>query len=498
MSFYLALAILPLLLFCLLPLIFHRVSLLKISLLTLSVTALVAIFFWHFPILQLLISTTRGFFVAFDILLIIVGAIFFLEILKFIKVTNSLAFYLDSFSSDLRIQTIMLAWFLENFLEGIAGFGTPSTIVAPLLVALGLSPFKAVVIALLGNSTSVPFGAVGTPIRVGLTGIDLDQITIASTTAIYNYAGILVPIFMVWVLVSSSPHRRQLFFQALPFAIWSGIAFVLPSYVISLFGIEFPSIIGSIVGAILVLTTSHFKLFIPKTIFHPLTIDHKTSPHLPFIKVVSPYLLFIFLLIVSKIFLSPYQIQIPYISYSLNLFNPGLVFIVTSLVVSLSSKISYQIILGIFQKSLKKSIEPFLVIASMSAVVQIMNNTGNAYYQLQSMTKTFASLFTTQILGFMAPFIGAFGSFITGSATVSNLMFANSVYTASNFLNLNSIRIISLLLAGAGAGNMIAIADILAAKTVVGSKENLKTIIQTILPFCLIYLLIVSLLGLVI
>lgn len=498
MDLYLTLAILPFLLFCSLPLLFHRVSLLKISLLTLSLTAIIAGYFWSFPVSQLIISISRGFFVAFDILLIIIGAIFFLEVLRKIRVTNSLAYYLDNFSPDLRIQTIMLAWFLENFLEGIAGFGTPSTIVAPLLIALGISPLKAIIISLLGNSTSVPFGAVGTPIRVGLSGLSLDQTVIGSTTAIYNYVGILVPVFMVWVLVSSSSSKYTLFRQALPFAIWSGIAFILPSFIISLFGIEFPSIIGSIVGVLLIIITSHFKLFIPKTIYHPSRTVKTISWHLPIINTIFPYALFIILLVISKILLSNYSISIPFLTYSINLFNPGLVFIFTGLIVSQYSKIKSSDIFNILQLSLFKAVGPFLVIASMSAVVQIMNNSGTNPNQLPSMTKTFSRLFDTNLLMVIAPFIGALGSFITGSATVSNLMFANSVHAASIFLRFDPIKTISLLLAGAGVGNMVAIADVLAAKTVIGSKDTLKTILINILPYCLACLILIALLGLII
>jgi len=210
-SLRLILALSPFLIFCLLLLFRHSASLLKISFFTLFITIIIALLFWYCPLSVVTTSLFQGLLTAIDILLIIFGAIFFLEILKKNKVTESLALYLDNFSSDLRIQVIMLAWFFENFLEGIAGFGTPSTVVAPLLIALGLSPLKAVVIALLGNSTSVPFGAVGTPIRIGLAAVNPESISMATTTAFYNLTGFIVPLFMLWVLVSSEKNRKTLF-----------------------------------------------------------------------------------------------------------------------------------------------------------------------------------------------------------------------------------------------------------------------------------------------
>jgi len=491
----LVLAVLPFLIFCILLLFHYSASLVKISFFTLFLTIIIVVFFWYSPFSVIVSSLLRGLLIATDILLIIFGAIFFLEILKKNKVTKSLAFYLDHFSSDLRIQILMLAWFLENFLEGIAGFGTPSTVVAPLLVVLGLSPIKAVVIALLGNSTSVPFGAVGTPIRIGFAGIELDPISIASTTAIYNFVGLLVPVFMLWVLVSSKANRFTLFRQALPFAIWSGIAFVVPAYIVSLFGIEFPSILGSIVGIILVILTSRIGIFMPKITYNHSRVDIKSGNILPLRITILPYVLFIGLLILIKFFLSNVVIPLPFLSYSINLFNPGFIFIISTLIVAMYSKINLKETKKIVRLSFNKSIEAFLVIMAMSSVVQLMNNSENIAYQLPSVTQTISMLFSTQILPILAPFIGALGSFITGSATVSNIMFAPSVYSSSLFLGLNPVKILALTVVGAGAGNMIALTDVLVAKTVAGVRNSLKDIILLLLPYCLIYLILVALIG---
>lgn len=480
-SLRLILALSPFLIFCLLLLFRHSASLLKISFFTLFITIIIALLFWYCPLSVVTTSLFQGLLTAIDILLIIFGAIFFLEILKKNKVTESLALYLDNFSSDLRIQVIMLAWFFENFLEGIAGFGTPSTVVAPLLIALGLSPLKAVVIALLGNSTSVPFGAVGTPIRIGLAAVNPESISMATTTAFYNLTGFIVPLFMLWVLVSSEKNRKTLFQEAFPFALWSGIAFVVPSYIISFFGIEFPSILGSIIGILLVILTSRLDIFIPKNTYSYHQSKTKSVNVLSLRKTIFPYLLFIGLLIFSKLLL--------------NNANPGIVFIVTTLIVALYSQIKWSEIFNTGRLAIGKSIESFLVIGAMSAMVQLMNNSGNTLHGLPSITQSISTLFSTQILPILAPFIGAIGSFITGSATVSGIMFASSVHSSSLSLGLDPIKILGLTLVGAGAGNMIALSDVLVAKTVAASTEPLRKIILSLLPFCLIYLSLIALLG---
>src|SRR4030042_1689696 len=140
------LATAPFVLFVIL-LVSGKTSLIKISLTTLVLFLLIGIFYWQIFPSFIIISLIKGFLLAFDIFIIIFGAIFFLEILKSIGVLSSICHYLESFSKDYRVQVILLAWFFENFLEGTAGFGTPGAIVAPILVGLGLSPLNAVIIS---------------------------------------------------------------------------------------------------------------------------------------------------------------------------------------------------------------------------------------------------------------------------------------------------------------------------------------------------------------
>lgn len=44
-------------------------------------------------------------------------------------------------------------------------------VTAPLLIALGFSPMAAVILALVADSTPAAFGAVGTPLTVGLSNV---------------------------------------------------------------------------------------------------------------------------------------------------------------------------------------------------------------------------------------------------------------------------------------------------------------------------------------
>lgn len=487
-------AIFPLGFFCFF-LIFRQTRLLLISALTFVLTIFIAFFFWHLLPLSLILLSTKGFFVALDILIIIFGALLFLNVLKELGILSQIAHLLLSFTSDFRYQVILLAWFFENFLEGVAGFGTPSTVVAPLLVALGLPPLQAVVISLLGNSTSVVFGAVGTPIRVGLAEISVNLSQVATSSALFNFVGLLVPSFMLWILSSLRPHRRQFFLEALPFALFSGIAFVVPAYFITLFGYEFPSIIGSIVGLLLVLLALKLGFFSHSSPPISSLVAPTVKPR-PAVAVI-PYLIFIIILIIGKIILSPMSLFIPFINYHLSLFNPGWAFVLAAIVVALAGRLSMASFRQTAISSFLRALEPFLVTAAMSMFVQIMNNTAIDSPAMLSMTQTLSQLFSVNFLPLIAPLIGAFGSFVTGSATVANLMFATTLANSAQVVGFSVVKILALSLVGAAAGNMIAISDVIAAHTVAGVKEDIRQVIKGVLAPCLIYLALVAVIGLV-
>lgn len=71
-----------------------------------------------------------------------------------------------------RTENIMIvAWIFPSFVQGVAGFGTPVAVAAPLLVSMGVRPVKAVALTLVGYHWSVTFGSMGSSFYIGaLTG----------------------------------------------------------------------------------------------------------------------------------------------------------------------------------------------------------------------------------------------------------------------------------------------------------------------------------------
>lgn len=439
-------------------------------------------------------STVKGSLVAIDIWVIIFGALFFLEVLRSHEILENVGLYLEHISRDYRVQVVLLAWFLENFIEGTAGFGTPTAVAAPLLMAIGFSPITSVVLALLGNSSAVVFGAAGTPIRVGFEGLMADGVPLWG--AVLNFVGVVMPVFMVWIAVKEKGHKKSDFYKAVPMAITAGLSFLIASLLCLPLGQEFPSILGSVIGLAFFLAALKTGFLMPKRVlFSDQTLKTKTRR---IIHVVLPYAFLVILLILGKFLVGGVSWKINIlgdIKHSLNLYTPGLFFFLAGIpfVFWWSKK---EKAVGFIKEAILKAIEPFLVIAAISSIVQLMVNSGNNFSHFPSMLEVSSQAFRNALLPLFAPILGAFGALATGSATVSNLMFGEILQTASLELGLNTALVLALSCVGASAGNMVALADMLTAQAAVGIKQREVEILKRVFIPCLIYVLILGLIGL--
>lgn len=486
------LAFTPLVVFSLLMVV-TKIPILKVALVALAITIISALGVWRIQPDAIAMSAAKGTLVAFDILLIVFGAIFFLEVLKKRTILESISYYLSSISKDYRVKVIILAWLFEGFLEGTAGFGSNIAVVAPLLVTLGLTPLKALIIAVLGNSTSVAFGAIGTPTRVGFASLNLPLV--GEYGALFSFVGVLVPVAMLWLVTSGRCDRTTEFVEGLPFALTAGLSFVFFSFITSFAGDEFPSVLGSLLAILVCMALLKIQVIRPRTIRGIEGSANSVSKNTPGYSII-PYGVLILALIVGKLALGSLGIPIPLVNHKIALFNPGFAFFIAADIFILISKIKVSEAFATLKDAFKRSLNPFLVTAAMGVLVQVMEATGKNPYHFVSMIGLIAGVFTTNLLAFWTPFIGAFGAFTTGSATMSNILFGKSLALSASSLGFGVDKILGLLLAGAAAGNIIAISDVSAGVAVVTIPNGVRRVIRGTLAVCLLYLVLLAVVGL--
>ena len=447
-------------------------------------------------------STLKGLFIAIDIAIIIFGAIMLLDFLKKTRLLATIEGHISALSADRRVQAIIIAWLFGSFLEGAAGFGTPTAIVGPLLVGIGFPALTSVVIALIANSTAVAFGAVGTPITIGLAGLDVTRVPFYA--GLINLAvGVLVPVLILVVLVSSSSTRStKAILEGIPFALWAGISFTLPYFLLTFLGHEFPSLLGSLVGLAVVGFSTKKGFLVPKKVWdfgekpkHLITPKATGS----LFKAMLPYVILSLFLIIGKLFLKSYSFSLAEgLTHTVSLFNPGLAFIAALLCVAALYRTGFKPVKESAKGAAKVLLKPFIAILFIAAFVQLMVNSAFNQSGFASMIELIALLASTTALPFFAPFIGGFGSFIAGSATVSNLLFGKFQSFAASSIGFDSSKILSLQLVGASAGNMVAFMNIVAVQAAVKIHGKEEAIFKKNIIPCLIYLALSGLVGLMI
>ena len=494
------LAFLPIIFIFLLIIVFKK-SALFASPVTWFVTLLISLLYWKVAPLIIMAASIKGIIIATEILLIILGAIFFLNIMKENKYIEAIEYYLTKISGDRRIQAILFTWVFGSFLEAAAGFGTPAAIIAPLLVVLGFPALAAVAISLVANSTAVTFGAVGTPLVHGLKGIPISLQALGYQTTLLHITGIIVPSMIILVMLSfvNQPWSKKInaWKEVIPYSLWAGACFLIP-YILSAkyLSPEFPSLIASFIGGGFLIFTTKYKFLVPKKEWH---FPHESpkkikKPKVSFFKAIMPYLIVSLLLIITRIPSFGVKEIISKLSVIFTLFgvessfnflyNPGILFILVGILFGLKkhNKIKKPFLLAFYKLE-----KPYITLIFLTAFVQILiysgtNISGKVAMPIV-MANSVAGIFG-RIWPFIAVFVGGIGAFITGSATVSNLLFGGFQYETALLLNLSPVLVLAIHSIGGAIGNMISINNVVTASAIVGLHgEDYKIIRKTIIPF---------------
>ncbi|GAB2651919.1 L-lactate permease [Vibrio panuliri] len=514
-----------------------------------GLTVIIALVFWDMSPTRVFASIFQGLGITVSVLWIVFGAIFLLNTLKHTGAITTIRNGFTDISEDRRVQAIIIAWCFGSFIEGASGFGTPAAIAAPLLVAIGFPALAAVLMGMMIQSTPVSFGAVGTPIIVGVNkGLDthgignvliengsswsvyLQQIT-SSVAIIHAIVGTLIPVLMAMMLTrffgKNKSWREGL--DILPFALFAGVAFTVPYALTGVFlGAEFPSLIGGLCGLAIVVSAAKKGFLVPKTKWDfesedkwpaewlgSLKIDLKDDQSKPMSLVLAwlPYVLLAVVLVASRVS-TEFKAMLTSVSISFGnilgetgvstaiqpLYLPGGILVFVALVAVLLQAKSIKPLGAAFTESSKTLIGAGFVLLFTIPMVRIFINSGVNGADLASMPVTTAN-FAAGIVGTAFPAlsatVGALGAFIAGSNTVSNMMFSQFQFEVAQTLTISSVVVVALQAVGAAAGNMIAIHNVVAASATVGllGREG-ATLRKTVIP-TFYYLVMTGIIGLI-
>ena len=487
------------------------------------VTALIGLFFWKMPVGFLIASTINGFGSALNVLIIVFGAILILYTLRDSGAMDTINYGFHGISQDRRVQTVIIAFLFGAFLEGAAGFGTPAAIAAPLLLSLGFPALAAAMVALIANSVPVSYGAAGTPIWFGLsnlrpqieaaiqngtapfTGMDGFIDAIARWTSVFHaFMGFVIPLLIVCMLTRYFGAERSWKpgLKAWKFCLFASVAFLVPYLATAfLLGEEFPALFGGLIGLSIVVTAARRRWFVPEDTwdFPPHSAWERAwtgdieapegqtfQPKMSQLLAWTPYILIGLILVLTRVTFLPLRAWLSSVTvswpdilgyqsvdFSLQpLYLPGVIpFALVAVLTVFLHRMPGAKVRAAWVDSVKRMRDPAIALLFAVALVEIFKQSAVNTLDYPSMPLSMAQA-TAAIAGaswpFFAPFVGALGAFITGSNTVSNLLFSEFQYGLASQLHLPHEIIVSLQTVGGAMGNMVCIHNIVAASATVG------------------------------
>lgn len=477
------------------------------------VVIITSYFFWQLPATVILASILQAFHKALPILWILFGALLMLNVLRTTGAITRINQGFHALSADMRLQAVLVTFLFGGLIEGVSGFGTPAMVTAPLLIALGFPAMAAVILALVADSTPAAFGAVGTPLTVGLSNVtektQLLNLIGVRTTQLDLFVGALMPAALILLLIlwfGPREHRLRQWLRVLPWSlligfVYSGLA-LLSAWLI---GYEFVSIIAPL-GTLLVAIISIRRHWLLPA--HQLTwrvrdyqapAEDRAQP-MPLLVAWFPYLLVVILLLLSRTWHGLQQLLTRYANLSWNhilgfstinsewelLYSPGTILALAAISGLFVQARTFKPLLPTAKKVTRSMGGTALALIVTLIMVQVFTNSDLNQANLPSMPMYIAKFVATYLAGiwiFMAPFLGQLGAFVTGSTTVSTLTFAQIQADIGQTAQLNQNVILAAQLIGAAAGNMICVHNIVAVSSVVGLNGQEGAILRkTLLP----------------
>jgi len=403
---------------------------------------------------------------------------------------------------------LLLAWLFTGFLQGIAGFGIPSVIVTPILIARGIHPVKALCASLIGHSWTITFGsmAAGFYVIQNITGIAESELAFPMwmfNTITILFAGIGVS----WVYGGFKGIAKGLPYVIPVWIIMAGVQFII-TY-LGIFSLA--TLLTALAGLLVMLGLYKLRCRNAKNADGNKAAALNEGADTPEPKTLSllqatlPYAMILILLLLFQFIPASIRNGIA-LSFSFpatmttqgfavaaeNNFNPIRIFVHPAMVMILASAVACflykqagvwkaDIFKAALKKTVKKGIPATLALLAFGHMSLIMMDSGMMFRLAKTVADSLGGLYPLA-----APYIGVLGSFLTGNNTNSNVMFGKFQQTVAQELGLSEAVMASAQSIAGGLGCAIASTLVFMAALATKQTENVSVVLKKLIPIVLI------------
>jgi lactate permease len=408
-------------------------------------------------------------------------------------------------SGDPRIVALLVAWFFVLFVEGAAGFGTSVALAAPFLVSAGFKRVEAVAIALVGHAVGVSFGAVGTPILPQVAVTPFTGLELAGATAAYHaILGALMPLAAMLMVVRAFPDVRGRGIWG--WTLFAAAAFLVPSTLVATFvGPELPTLVGSLFGglafvAAVVWMRGRTRAADAGAVAATAGGAAPTATgHRDLLRAAAPYLALIALVLATRLLPGAREALSgiawawrwgPFAGEFAPLYHPGTMLALGFVAGASIQGPSRRAVGGALARAGAQLRPVAVALIAMLGLSRLMVHAG-MIEELALLAATTAGA----AWPLFAPFVGVLGTFVTGSATASNVLFSDFQLATARTLGLDPLPLLGAQGFGAAVGNIVCPHNIVAAAATVQLSGQEGAVLRRTLGVALGYALLGGLLA---
>ena len=485
------------------------------------IAAAVASLFFKTPLETLAVAGAKGVWDAVFILLVIWPALLLHEVANQAGGYEALRQGITRMSRNELFVVVALGWVFASFLQGIAGFGTPIAIVAPLLVAFGVRPVYAVAIPIIAHIWAKFFGTLGTGWFATLQVVDLDEAAITATAyqsgLLMIIQAILGGLTVVWL-----------------YGRWAAIRHAWPLVLIIAaiqgVGQVFVALMDPVLAAFIPATAAMLALY-PLSRWpryaqpaadivdrpamrasHAENRDDKAPPMGPGMSFFPYILLGVLALGISIIepinhALGRFTVGLPFpqvttgygvtnaaaMPYSplAPLTHPGTSLLVAALVTwglyqargyykawAVTTQATQK---GVLRELFESAVPASVPILAFLVMAGLMNHSG----QNETLALGMSAIAPAYVFAFLSNGIGVIGAFTTSSSSSSNVLFSDLQVTVARLKGLPAATILAAQSAGGAIGNAIGPANVVMGASTAGISGQEGDILRKTLPWTL-------------
>jgi lactate permease len=480
----------------------------------------IALFLFQAPLEMLAVAAGKGVWDAVFILYVIWPALLLYKVADQAGAFEALRVGITRFSKSDLFLVLAFGWVFASFLQGIAGFGVPIAVVAPLLIGLGVKPIYAVVIPLIGHVWANMFGTLAVGWLATEQVITMENPT---ETAFQTALMLIVPNALAGGVIAWLFGRMKAVIHALPMiaiivAIHGGVqaAVVLFNPVLSAF-------LASTVALVALYPLSRWSRYGERAdqIEHRHVMasqerrkDEGPEPTMGLGMAFMPYAvltivtLLIFVPAPVEEFLEQFEIgpsfpaveggfgqeveaEEPFSPFA-PLAHPGTPLLIAAIVAFVIFRMrgfyaawaerhagTQSGLRGIVDGVIENALPASVAVLAFLVMSNLMSDSG----QTDVLAVGISEVAPAPVYAFIANFIGVIGAFMTSSNTASNILFAPLQQEAAAALEIQEATIIGAQSTGGAIGNAIAPANVVLGTGTAGIVGKEGDVLRFTLPY---------------